>query len=51
MTETPAEVNAKLVISGTFECRDATGNLIKTIELKTEVPLSQEQMNDDQRSE
>jgi hypothetical protein len=50
----PEPISAKLVISGTFECRDADGNLVKTIELKSEVPLTdlqQEQANGDQRSE
>lgn len=32
--------NVKVVISGTFECRDKDGVLLKTIELKGELPLS-----------
>lgn len=36
----PEPVNAKIVISGTFEFRDAAGNVVKTMELKGEVPLS-----------
>ena len=45
-----AELQAKLHISGTFECRDADGNLVKTIEVSGEIPL-QEDKDDDQRSE
>jgi hypothetical protein len=44
-----ANLEAKLVIQGTFECRDKDGNLIKTIEFKGELPL--EDKDDDQRSE
>jgi hypothetical protein len=49
MNET--QLSAKLVIQGTFECRDKDGNLLKTIELKGELPLNKEETNDDQRSE
>jgi hypothetical protein len=41
-----ANLEAKLVIQGTFECRDKDGNLI---EFKGELPL--EDKDDDQRSE
>jgi hypothetical protein len=49
----PEPIAAKLVISGIFECRDADGNLIKTIELKSEVPLNltEQDNHGDQRSE
>ena len=52
--EVPQPLKAKLVITGTFECRDADGNLLKTIDFKSDMPLTQdqpEQANDDQRSE
>ena len=46
------QVNAKLVISGIFECRDKDGNLVKTIEVKADVPLENlKEEHDDQRSE
>lgn len=45
----PEPISAKLVVSGVFECRDKDGNLLKTIEVKGEIPLKEE--NDDQRSE
>ena len=34
---------AKLEIRGAFECRDADGNVIKTIELQGSIPLTDEQ--------
>ena len=43
------EIQAKVVIQGTFECRDKDGNLVKTIELSGEIPLKEE--DGDQRSE
>ena len=49
MNET--QLNAKLVIEGTFECRDKDGNLLKTIELKGELPVDTKEDDDDQRSE
>ena len=46
-------IQARMVISGTFECRDKDGVLLKTIELKAEVPLDdmKGEENGDQRSE
>lgn len=32
-------VGGRLGIAGTFECRDAAGNLLKTIELRGAIPL------------
>ena len=50
-----AQLNATLRISGTLECRDKDGNLLKTIEMNGEIPLFQpepeEDTNGDQRSE
>lgn len=34
------ELVGRLGISGTFECRDAEGNVLKTIELSGSIPLS-----------
>jgi hypothetical protein len=46
-----ANLEAKLVIQGTFECRDKDGNLLKTIELKGEMPVNTKEDDGDQRSE
>ncbi len=35
-----AELLGRLHIKGTFECRDKDGNLLKTIELSGEAPLT-----------
>lgn len=45
----PEPIKATLLVSGLFECRDKDGNLLKTIEIKGEIPLKEE--NGDQRSE
>lgn len=47
-----AKLEGKVVISGLLECRDKDGVLLKVIELRGEVPLSdiKEEANDDQRS-
>lgn len=47
-------IKAKLVITGMLECRDADGNLLKTIPMRSEVdfPLSEtKEEHDDQRSQ
>lgn len=46
--DTP-QINARLGIAGTLECRDADGNIIKTIEFTGSLPLdlSNEQGADD----
>lgn len=52
MNENEAQIDAKLVISGAFECRDKDGVLLKTIVLNAEVPLNElKEEHDDQRSE
>lgn len=35
----PKPIEAKLVISGVFEYRDAQGVLLKTVEMRAEVPV------------
>ena len=46
------EINMQVGISGTFEFRDAEGNLVKTVEVNTVVPLTElEAEHGDQRSE
>lgn len=37
-------LSGRLVISGTLEFRDKAGNLIKTIDMRGEIPLSPEQV-------
>ena len=49
MNQEVNEIQAKVIIQGTFECRDKDGNLIKTIELTGELPLKED--DGDQRSE
>lgn len=46
-------LEAKFVIAFTLECRDKDGQLVQTIDCKTEQPVEipQENLNDDQRSE
>lgn len=52
MSDFHGDLEAKLVIQGTFECRDKDGNLIKTIEIKAELPVTDlKEEHGDQRSE
>lgn len=45
-------IEAKVVISGQFECRDKDGALLKVIDFQASLPLNQKEENHaDQRSE
>lgn len=45
-------INATLVLTGTLECRDKDGNLLKTIEVRGAIPLDlTDEKDDGDRSE
>lgn len=47
----PKHVGARLGVRGTLECRNARGEVIKTIEVNGSIPLTQLGLTEDQARE
>lgn len=51
MSSDQAQLGGRIGLSGAFECRDAAGNVVKTITFTGSIPLSQLGLSEEQARE